>query len=60
MNKKKQHVNPASQQAKPSLLHRLPTWLLPVTYSIAFAALAWYFLYASNADTMFFLQDRGW
>ena len=25
-----------------------------------FIALAWYFLYVRNADTMFFMQDRGW
>jgi hypothetical protein len=33
-------------------------WLL--AYVIFFVALAWYFLYMKNADTMFFLQDRGW
>lgn len=25
-----------------------------------FVALAWYFLYVRNADTMYFMQDRGW
>lgn len=25
-----------------------------------FVLLAWYFLYARNADTMYFMQDRGW
>jgi len=25
-----------------------------------FILLAWYFLYVRNADTMFFMQDRGW
>ena len=25
-----------------------------------FILVAWYFLYVRNADTMFFLQDRGW
>jgi len=34
--------------------------VLTIAYSIAFAALAWYFLYVRNADTMFFMQDRGW
>ena len=34
--------------------------ILPVFYSIVFAVLAWYFLYVRNADTMFFMQDRGW
>ena len=33
-------------------------WLL--SYVIFFVALAWYFLYMKNADTMYFLQDRGW
>ncbi len=33
--------------------------LAPLCYCIAFAALAWYFLYVRNADTMYFLQDRG-
>ena len=33
-------------------------WLL--AYVIFFVALAWYFLYMKNADTMYFLQDRGW
>lgn len=33
-------------------------WLL--AYVILFVALAWYFLYMKNADTMYFLQDRGW
>ncbi len=29
-------------------------------FVIFFVALAWYFLYMKNADTMFFMQDRGW
>ena len=33
-------------------------WLL--AYVIFFVTLAWYFLYMKNADTMYFLQDRGW
>ena len=33
-------------------------WLL--AFVIFFVALAWYFLYMKNADTMYFLQDRGW
>lgn len=33
-------------------------WLL--SYVIFFVALAWNFLYMKNADTMYFLQDRGW
>ena len=29
-------------------------------FIFSFIALAWYFLYVRNADTMFFMQDRGW
>jgi len=29
-------------------------------FILSFLALAWYFLYVRNADTMFFMQDRGW
>ena len=29
-------------------------------FIIYFIVLAWYFLYMRNADTMFFMQDRGW
>ena len=31
-----------------------------VLFTLYFILLAWYFLYVSNADTMYFLQDRGW
>ena len=34
--------------------------ILKYAYCIAFIALAWFFLYVRNADTMYFLQDRGW
>lgn len=34
--------------------------ILKTAYCIGFIALAWYFLYVRNADTMYFLQDRGW
>ena len=33
--------------------------ILKFVYCIAFIALAWFFLYVRNADTMYFLQDRG-
>lgn len=33
---------------------------LPVSYSLMFAALAWYFLVCRNADVLYALQDRGW
>ena len=39
-------------------------WLTPssllILYISAFLAMSWYFLYVRNADTMFFMQDRGW
>ncbi|MBO4550956.1 MAG: hypothetical protein J5733_09515, partial [Bacteroidaceae bacterium] len=31
-----------------------------VLFALYFVLIAWYFLYVRNADTMFFLQDRGW
>lgn len=34
--------------------------ILTIGYSVGFIALAWFFLYVRNADTMYFLQDRGW
>ena len=34
--------------------------ILKGSYCVAFIALAWYFLYLRNADTMYFMQDRGW
>ena len=34
--------------------------ILKYVYCLAFIALAWFFLYVRNADTMYFLQDRGW
>ena len=34
--------------------------ILKGSYCVAFIALAWYFLYVRNADTMYFMQDRGW
>ena len=38
-------------------VYRPPLLVLFISY---FILLAWYFLYVRNADTMFFLQDRGW
>ena len=32
----------------------------PFIFMFYFILLAWYFLYMRNADTMYFLQDRGW
>lgn len=34
--------------------------ILKAGYILAFIALAWYFLFVRNADTMYFMQDRGW
>jgi len=34
--------------------------ILKIGYCMAFIALAWFFLYVRNADTMYFMQDRGW
>ena len=31
-----------------------------VLFISCFIALAWYFLYVRNGDTMYFMQDRGW
>ncbi|MBO7067188.1 MAG: hypothetical protein J6W52_00670 [Bacteroidaceae bacterium] len=39
---------------------KLPLWLLPILYSVAFVVLAWVFLVGKNADTLFFMQDRGY
>lgn len=38
----------------------LPAFLFPLLFITYFILLAWYFLYVRNADTMYFLQDRGW
>jgi hypothetical protein len=34
--------------------------ILKYIYCLAFFALAWFFLYVRNADTMYFMQDRDW
>ncbi len=31
-----------------------------ILFILSFLVLCWYFLYVRNADTMFFMQDRGW
>ena len=33
---------------------------LPALFVLYFVWLAWHFLYMRNADTMYFMQDRGW
>lgn len=43
-----------------NILNRYLPLALPVLFIIYFIVLAWHFLYSRNADTMFFLQDRGW
>ncbi|MCR5534923.1 MAG: DUF6057 family protein [Bacteroidaceae bacterium] len=37
-----------------------PLWVLPILYSIMFVVLAWVFLIGKNAETLFFMQDRGY
>ena len=32
----------------------------PFLFTFIFVLMAWHFLYAKNADTMYFMQDRGW
>ena len=36
-----------------------PLWLLPIIYCVSFVVFAWIFLIGKNADTLFFMQDRG-
>ena len=43
----------------PKLSSSISFYLL-LSFSVFFVALSWYFLYVRNADTLFFLQDRGW
>lgn len=31
-----------------------------ILFILSFLVMCWYFLYVRNADTMFFMQDRGW
>ncbi|MBR1498909.1 MAG: hypothetical protein IJ615_04680 [Bacteroidaceae bacterium] len=50
----------AKGNARPRKQIPFPKSILPVGYSICFAVMAWFFLYVRNADTMYFLQDRGW
>ena len=50
----------AKGNAPPRKQASFPKSLLPVVYSTCFALLAWFFLYVRNADTMYFMQDRGW
>ncbi len=57
---KEQKESRAKGNSQPSRQIPFSKSILPVFYSIAFAVLAWYFLYVRNADTMFFMQDRGW
>ncbi|MBR4644139.1 MAG: hypothetical protein IKO73_03150 [Bacteroidaceae bacterium] len=37
-----------------------PLWPLPIIYSLVFVVFAWVFLIGKNADTLFFMQDRGY
>ena len=38
---------------------RFPLWLLPIIYSVAFVVFAWIILVDKNADTLYYMQDRG-
>ena len=50
----------AKGNARPGKQIPLRKSFLPVIYCTCFAVLSWFFLYVRNADTMYFLQDRGW
>lgn len=39
---------------------RLSPYAFLILYISLFFILCWYFLYVKNADTLFFMQDRGW
>ncbi|MBR4129939.1 MAG: hypothetical protein IKU02_03315 [Bacteroidaceae bacterium] len=41
-------------------MRRAVHFAFPILFIVFFVLLAWYFLYMRNADTMYFLQDRGW
>lgn len=46
--------------AKDGKKRQFPLWALPILYSILFVMLAWVFLVDRNADTLYFMQDRGY
>ena len=48
-----------NQKKKERAFH-FPLWLLPIIYSVMFVLFAWVFLVGKNADTLFFMQDRGY
>lgn len=39
---------------------KLPLYVLPFIYCLAFAGMAWVFLYERNADTLYYMQDRSY
>lgn len=61
---KQRHVaTPApkvQEVAKETRKRDFPLWILPILYSIMFVVLAWVFLIGKNADTLYFMQDRGY
>ena len=62
-NKQKHVAAPApkvQEAAKVGRKIHLPLWLLPILYSIMFVVFAWVFLIGKNADTLYFMQDRGY
>ena len=48
-----------NQKKKGGAFH-FPLWLLPIIYSVMFVLFAWVFLVGKNADTLYFMQDRGY
>ena len=60
---KQKHVPVQAQKAenleKKGRELNFPLWLLPIIYSVAFVVFAWIFLVEKNADTLFYMQDRG-
>ena len=48
-----------NQKKKERAFH-FPLWLLPIIYCVMFVLFAWVFLVGKNADTLFFMQDRGY
>ena len=48
------------EAAKKGRKTHFPLWVLPILYSIMFVVFAWVFLVGKNADTLYFMQDRGY
>ena len=59
-NKKKKGKGEAKKTSKWAAKEGTIASASLVIFMLYFILLAWYFLYISNADTMYFMQDRGW